>query len=293
MLPVRRALKVLWRVVSVALTVAFVASSSASCGGEVVLAGSSAQTQPPETPTPPAPRLPLMQSLWPRSVGRVVIEVDYGPGAAPYVGAVPGVGNTWNILAANARRLFQGSGKSLVIPSTLGEMQRIEVTGRDFTLEDLVAITRRTRNNVSTAATATFHVIFLDGYYVDAAGVRRTDLLGGHLDGMGVIVVFKPVVASTAANAAAWVPAVVEQATLVHELGHAVGLVDGGIAPVRGHHDVAHPHHCTSNMCVMNAWNEGASAASAFVARVTATGNSVLFDDACLEDAAAAIAAAR
>lgn len=293
MLPVRNCLAFVCRIVTATLTAALLATSSASCGGDVVREGSAVQTETPETTVTPLTRAPLMQSLWARSVRRVLIEVDYGPGAAPYVGAVPGVGNTWNVLAANARRLFQGSGKTLAIPSTLGEMQRIEVTGHDFTLADLVAISRRTRNNVSTSTTATFHVIFLDGYFVDAAGVRRTDLLGGQLEGMGVIVVFKPVVASTAANAAAWVPAVVEQATLVHEFGHAIGLVDGGIAPVHSHHDVAHPHHCTSSTCVMNAWNEGAAAAAAFVARVAATGNAVLFDDACLEDAAAAISAAR
>ncbi len=269
------------------LTVA--SAALAACGGDVVRTGDPITSASPSGTAPTA----IMQTLWRPAVRRVVIEVDYGPNAAPYVGSVPGMGDAWSILRANAQRLFRGSGKTVTVPVTLGQMQRIDVSGRDFTSEDLVALSRRTRNQLPTGDTATFHVLVLDGWFRDASGQRRTDLLGGHLEGTGVIVVFKPVVASTASREAPYAAAVVEQLTLVHELGHAVGLVDDGVAPARAHGDNAHPHHCTNAACVMNAWNEGTSAATSFVARVMRTGDPVLFDDDCLADAAAALAAAR
>ena len=123
-----------------------------------------------------------------------------------------------------------------------------------------------------TADTAAFYVMMLNGYFRDASGQRRTDLLGGHLDGTGIIVVFKPVVLGTAASGGAYAPAIVEQMTLVHEFGHAVGLVDDDVAPVRDHADRARVHHCTSTACVMNAWNEGGAAAAAFAMRFSQTG---------------------
>ncbi len=268
----------------VALAVALI-----SCGGDVV--GISSPISSTDPTTQPGPST-IMQTLWRRSVRRVVIEVDYGPGAAPFVGAVPGVSDLWGIFTANAQRLFQGSGKALTIPTTLGQMQRIEADAEEFTLADLVALARRNRGALPTSDTATFYVMMLNGYFRDASGQRRTDLLGGHLDGTGVIVVFKPVVLGTATSGGAYAPAIVEQMTLVHELGHAVGLVDDGVAPVRDHADRARVHHCTSTSCVMNAWNEGGASAAAFATRFSQTGDAILFDADCLSDAAAAIAAA-
>lgn len=274
-------------VVALLRTVALAATLTA-CGGDVVQVGD------PITAADPAPATsPILQSLWRSSIRRVVVEVDYGPGAAPFVGAIPGTSSVWNIFSANARRLFRASNKSLVIPTTLGEMQRIDADGNEFTLADLIALSRRNRNVHPTSDTASFHVMILNGYFRDASGQRRSDLLGGHLDGTGVIVVFKPVVQSTAATGGAYGPAIVEQMTLVHEFGHAVGLVDDGVAPVRDHADHAHVHHCTSTSCVMNAWNEGGASAAAFATRFAATGNAVLFDADCLADADAAVAAAR
>lgn len=266
------------------------AAALISCGGEVV--GVSSPISSTDSTTQPA-QTSIMQTLWRRSVRQVVIEVDYGPGAAPFVGSVPGVRDLWGIFRSNAQRLFEGSGKTLAIPTTLGQMQRIDTDAEEFTLADLVALARRNRTTLSTGDTAAFYVMMLNGYFRDASGQRRTDLLGGHLDGTGIIVVFKPVVLGTAASGGAYAPAIVEQMTLVHEFGHAVGLVDDGVAPVRDHADHARVHHCTSTSCVMNAWNEGGAAATAFATRISQTGDAILFDADCLADAAAAIAAAR
>ena len=42
-----------------------------------------------------------------------------------------------------------------------------------------------------------------------------------------------------------------EKSILVHELGHAFGLVENPLAMVRDHRDREHGRHCTNKKCVM------------------------------------------
>ena len=158
-----------------------------ACGADVAGAGAQAIGGSPPTFT---------GRLWSRAVRRVVIEVDYGPNATPYTGAVPVIGDVWTVFRANATRLFQGTGKELVIPTTVAQMERVAVTAREFTVPDLVALSRQNLDAQPTPDTVVFHVLVLDGWFRDATG-RRTDLLGGHLDNTGVIVLFRPVIDST------------------------------------------------------------------------------------------------
>jgi hypothetical protein len=259
----------------------------ASCGAEVVRAMDAQVTDRGSVTRTPA------QAFWSPAIRRVVFEVHYTADAVPYVNTVPGVGSPWAILRANAERLLRGSNKSIVVPTTLGQMHRENFSGNNFTNESLAALTRTWREAPVAGDTVTFRILVLAGQFTDPSGRVRSDLLGGHIDDSSVIVVFKPVVASTAAGAEAWVPSVVEQATIVHELGHAVGMVDNGVAPIRPHADGRFIHHCTNTRCVMNAYNEGASSARAFVARFASTNDPILFDADCLLDATSALASAR
>jgi hypothetical protein len=77
----------------------------------------------------------------------------------------------------------------------------------------------------------------------------------------------------------------VEQATIIHELGHAFGIVDNGVPMVTPHRDTDHGAHCDNDKCVMYYLNEGASDATAFVRDKVLTGNQILFDAHCLADA--------
>jgi hypothetical protein len=75
---------------------------------------------------------------------------------------------------------------------------------------------------------------------------------------------------------------------LIHEFGHAVGLVDNGIPMVEPHGDQQHRGHCNDDECVMFWLNEGASDLRKYVEDYVADGDAVLFDDACLADTRAA-----
>jgi hypothetical protein len=129
-------------------------------------------------------------------------------------------------------------------------------------------------------------VVFLDGYYLDD-GMSRPNVLGVSIGDTGVIAMFKPVISGTG-TLTSDTPRFVEQTTMIHELGHALGFVNNGLPMVTPHQDEAHGRHCSNDDCVMYWANESASDVVGFVTRQLGAGPMVLFDDDCLADAAAA-----
>jgi hypothetical protein len=128
----------------------------------------------------------------------------------------------------------------------------------------------------------TYYVIFVSGYFTDASGPNSA-VLGISLGDTGVVAMFKDVIRSTDIG----VPNVVryvEQASLTHELGHSIGLVANGVAMVAPHRDTAHGAHCSNNSCVMYWQIDGTNGAAAYAQAYVTSGNTILFDDACLAD---------
>ncbi len=235
-------------------------------------AGPSSGTQPEPT------------ELFSPSVKKLVIEVDYQAGAEPYTGGSGLMKEPWQITEANLARLFLRAPKATTLPRTLPEMQLLaDVSGTSFTSAEILAIAAAHRDRVNTADTATFYVLFLDGYFRDDDGVNM-NVLGVSLGSSGVLAMFKPVIESTD-GIIGGVARYVEQSTLVHELGHAAGLVDNGIPLASAHHDSAHGAHCTNDRCVMYWANEGAASAASFVQKTLMTGATVIYAEECLADA--------
>ena len=229
-------------------------------------------------------------SVFAKSVTAVIVEVDYATNAAPYVGAVGRQPDLWQVTADNLARVFRGSSKAITLPHTLDEMQELtEVGAGNFTSQALLDIAAKHRDQLATTTTATYYVVFVDGYFDDGTG-PQTDVLGISIGDTGVVGMFKPVIASTETSVGA-VSKFVEQTTLVHELGHAVGLVNNGISMQAAHQDTDHGHHCTNGKCTMYWANEGTASAISFARSIAQTGSTVLFDDACLADIDAAAAA--
>jgi hypothetical protein len=77
----------------------------------------------------------------------------------------------------------------------------------------------------------------------------------------------------------------IEQATLVHEFGHAMGLVNNGVPLTSSHQDTQKGHHCINTNCVMYWQNEGVSDLKEFVQSYMTTGSLVMFGPECLKDA--------
>jgi len=240
-------------------------------------------TDEPATPnggTPPRP------GLFSPEVERVQIEVDYQRGAAPFTGS-SGLGplahDAWDLFDTNIRRIFATASPRVIdFPTTLDAMEELTEleTPPDggFGVSELLAIAARHQDARSTARARVFYILFLDGYFRDRDGNVSTHVIGVSIGDTGVIAMFKPVITGTSS------PRFVEQATLVHELGHAVGLVNNGLPVTGDHHDHARGAHCNNRDCVMYYLHEGASELVGFIGRIITTQETVLFGPECLGD---------
>lgn len=217
------------------------------------------------------------------AVTTVRIEIDYESGEAPYTGPVIGFGDTFDLTIANLDRVFVGQ-KTLDVPTTLGAMEDIgAIADEQITVPDAQAIAADHRQQMDTDDTKTYYVVFVSGNFEDANGVQP-GVIGVSIGTTGVIVMFKDVIESTGIPAFPNLERFVEQSTLVHELGHAIGLVNNGVPLTSAHQDADHGKHCSNDQCVMYWQNEGASAMADFAQQFAISGNSVLFADDCLAD---------
>lgn len=236
-----------------------------------------------DSSSPPPPGLP--RRLYTSAVRRIVLEVGHAPGAEPDFGAGVGMSTPWQLVTNNLNRLFQGTGKTLVIPTSAAQTESVgAVSGMDFTTSQILSIVAPHRQ-ADTGDTAVVYAVWLPGYFNDGS-MRRMDVLGVSIGTTGVIAMFKPVI-----NGTGMLPGVrrfVEQTTLVHEFGHVAGLVNNGVTMTTAHHDSAHGAHCTNTDCVMYWQNEGANDLLSFINRRVTTDNVTLFGAECLADAAQA-----
>jgi hypothetical protein len=217
------------------------------------------------------------------AITKVIIEIDYEAGQEPYTGNIIGFGNTFDPTVANINRLFANK-KQLTIPTTTAQMESIgSVNDEQLTGADILTLASLHRTQKDTADTKTYYVVFVSGFYTDGSGTH-TNVLGVSLGGSSVVAMFKDVIRGTQSITTPNTERYVEQSTLIHEIAHAIGLVDNGVAMAAPHKDDPHGAHCTNPDCVMYWLNEGASDATSFALSRLVTGNSLLFDNACLAD---------
>jgi len=215
---------------------------------------------------------------------QVSVEIDYESGQEPYTGPIIGFGDTFDLSVANIDRIFAGK-KQLTIPRVVGEMEDIEtVADEQLTSADILALATMHRDQLDTSSKKTYYLIFVSGNFADESG-PLPGVLGVSLGDTGVIAMFKDVIRSTNIPAFPNVVRYVEQSTLIHELGHAIGLVDNGVPLATSHKDAEHGAHCNNDRCVMYYLNEGASDAAMFAQMAVLGNDTILWDEACLADA--------
>ena len=221
-------------------------------------------------------------SVYDPAVSALVIEVDYAPTAKP----TPGRGlSLFQLTRTNLERLFKDTSVKVTVPSSDAEMEQLsDVAASTYTSDELLAIATKHRNQTSSTTTIAFYVLYLDGYFKDSTGTRN-DVLGVSLGSTGVIGMFKPVMDSVGATGTAGFAG---ETTLIHELSHAVGLVNNGVPLMSAHQDSANGKHCNNSECIMYFSNEGVDSIREFLKRVVRDGNTILFDSACLADVDAA-----
>ena len=288
--PLRRAEIALTLALTLLAPVAAGCSSSESSPGD---ASSSTTTTSPTTTTSTTTTTagdhqPTPAELFSPAITRVKFEIDYLPGQEPYTGDLVTFGKVWGVFEANVGRLFQGTGKTLEILTELSEMEELtDVEGTEWTGEQIIEVAAQHRGSPSQGETATYYLVWLPGRFRDAQGVQD-QVLGVSLGATGVIAIFKEVIEGLSVSPGTEVEKYVEQATVIHEVGHAIGLV-GAVPLASDHEDATHLGHCANDGCLMYYAVEGASGAAAFVQQYLLTQDSILFDDGCLGDVDALI----
>lgn len=216
---------------------------------------------------------------------RLRFEIDAMVGAEPKGAEASGPMNSsppWELLRVNLEALYEAAPREIELPSGPDDIGPLADRGiTDYDADALLSLAREHDDLDPVAGALDFHVLFVDGYYFED-GERQTSVLAVSLGDSGVVAMFAPVIGDGALSR------FVEQTTLVHEVGHAVGLVDNGVDMAAPHLDAEHGHHCDDPDCVMYWLNEGATDLVTYAKKYAASGDVVLFDEACLADAAAA-----
>lgn len=215
------------------------------------------------------------------SATRVVIEIDYAENAEPFTGNQLLFGDPWDLFKTNAAKLFEGTGKTVEVPTSLDKMEKLTgITAKMFDSDAILALANAHRGTKTEGDHVAYYVIWLDGTYVEG-GVENKNVLGVTIGNTGVIAMFKPVIKSAGPTLG---DSLVEQTVLVHEFGHGVGLVNNGVPLASQHQDTAHGAHCSNTECVMYWSVDGNNAARDFVQRKVTKGSDVLFADDCIAD---------
>ncbi len=218
----------------------------------------------------------------------VGLVVAYEDGAEPYTGGIgPTDIDTWGLYDANISAMFSGTGIATPFPDSLDEMTTMGAIDDDnYTAERILELADAHLPAEGVDGVVTYRALWLDGY-LEVDGEAQTSILGVSISGTDVIAMFKPVIASTSELEP--IAAFSEQAVILHEVGHALGLVNNGVEMVADHQDTENGHHCTNDRCVMYYANEGAEDLAEFVQQYAATGDEVIFDDSCMDDVQSAL----
>ncbi len=225
---------------------------------------------------------------------KMELQVLYEADADPYTGSFtnPATSTTktvWGILEDNLKEIFQNRGQSVsfTIPSTTSSMQSISSQNKSsWTNSELLTLAKTYRKATSTADTGRFFVAFLNGYF-NENGSANQNVIGINITGTPYLFIFKPVITSISAGSVAVTNATrvyVEQSTLIHEMGHALGLVNNGVPLSSSHQDSSNGKHCSNSTCVMYYANTGTSALVTFLQTYLQSGSNIMLKSDCLTD---------
>lgn len=223
------------------------------------------------------------------------LEIAYETGAAPYAGVYQSL-RTWKISEDNLDAIYQTRGRNvhLYVPDELALMTEIPTQGQTtWSQAELRGLERKYRIARSDGTEGRVFVLFMNGYYRDPETQQAaTHVMAVTLSNSTVVVVFKPVIRGGGLYSELslrWT----EQSTIVHELGHVIGLVDNGVPHIHtadsgisasAASDAAATGHCANPDCVMYWAHEGFSSLVNMSSRARTSGNLLLFGQECLQD---------
>jgi hypothetical protein len=219
------------RSILIALVAALVTSAAVQgCGPS-----SSGSSNAPPSPPPSGPvGTWSSRFLQAEPYGSLLVEVAYVSSEQP----------TSSALSLLQQRLSQHCNKPGGVTVVLGSS--ITATQSVYSLQDCVNLENQYRKNYASGSQAVLFFLYLNGGSTLDTSTSRT--LALTFDGTSTAV-FKDSVKASAFSSVT--PADVEASVDVHEAGHSLGIVNLGAPLTSSHEDLAHPHHCTNDLCVM------------------------------------------
>jgi hypothetical protein len=204
------------------------------------------------------------------------------PGAEPFTDTAQAQDSLWNFFQNNVSRLFADT-KTISVPLSLNQMEEIPAGQTNYDVNDIQALASQYRDSPEfNGSTASVYILFLDGFF-EQNGEPQSNILGVSLNNTSIIALFKPVI-QNGTFPLPFLQNFVEQSVLVHEFGHAIGLVNSGIEPLTDHHDSEHGAHCTNRSCIMYYLNEGLADLRDFINSGETSTERILFGEECLND---------
>lgn len=217
-----------------------------------------------------------------KSSEKVIVEVHYEPGAEPFAGQTAAGRPYWQILEDNLKAVFKFRANQpvVIVPKVISEMNAMPLQNKStWTADDILNLNKNFKIASPTTSEARFYVYFVNGNYSESNNV-----IGISVNGTPVIGIFKNVITSSGGFV---VQRYVEQSTIIHELGHALGFVNSGVPMKTPHQDTAHGSHTTNPDCVMYWQNEGKADLMNFVGKFISSGNNIMWGPEVLADAEA------
>ncbi|MDF1667819.1 MAG: IPT/TIG domain-containing protein, partial [Planctomycetota bacterium] len=169
------------------------------------------------------------------SFTHLVVEIDFIQGKDANNSAL-------NLLITRLNERCRKSNITLLIDDTIPS-QNINT----WRVSDLQSVEGQFRNHYSNANTTVLYFLYVNGGSEFDNGNSR--VLGISYSG-SALGMFRDNMDGSATPVLS--NAAVEQAVIVHEAGHALGLVNNGIAMVNPHQDTPNGAHDTDNNCVMH-----------------------------------------
>lgn len=213
------------------------------------------------------------------TTSKVVVNVYYEPGAEPFEGDTARGNPYWGILEDNLEAIFQfrSAPPALQVPKELSEMNEIDSQNQTtWSAETVFQLHERTQSPSVQEGEDHFHIYFLKGNAESSPNV-----IGFSINGTTVMAVFKDVITASGSSN---VQKFTEQSTIVHEMGHALGLVNNGVPLASNHQDPNNSAHTSNSDCIMYWQNEGASDLRQFVLNIITSGNTVMWGPEVLQD---------
>lgn len=213
----------------------------------------------------------------------LTVEVAYEQGAEPYDFNSSGE-NIWEFAEMNIESLFVYRPIQLQVNIPVGISQMTGIPPQNktgFTANDILNLASRYRHSEGNDIDGNIFVLFLNGYFKQNDTVRQT-IAGVHITGTTVVAVFKPLI--TSSHVTRMVREFVEQSIVIHEAGHALGLVKNGLPLTSSHQDTDHGAHCANTNCVMYWQNERSGNVTSFVQNYLGGNKKMLFGSECVAD---------